>query len=98
MPVLEIVFTRKADKDEIAIYQYISETFGQVYANKFRSKLIDLFRNLSNQPYIGRPAKNDTSVRVIILNKQNKIVYKVAERKIVIIRILNTRIDISENF
>lgn len=98
MPALNIVFTRKADKDEIAIYQYISETFGQIYANKFRSKLIDLFHSLINQPYIGRPAKNDISLRVVVVSKQNKIVYKVTEKNIVIIRIINTKTGISENF
>ncbi|MEO6455389.1 MAG: type II toxin-antitoxin system RelE/ParE family toxin [Ginsengibacter sp.] len=60
MPALSIVLAREADKDEIHIYQYITETFGEVYANKFRGKLIDLFHTLANQPFIGRPAKNDT--------------------------------------
>lgn len=98
MLALNILFTRKADKDEFAIYQYISETFGEVYATKFRSKLINLFYTLTEQPYIGRPAKNDTSLRVIIISKQNKIVYKVTGKNIVIIRILNTKTDKSENF
>jgi len=98
MPDLNIVFTRKADKDELTIYQYISEAFGEVYATKFRSKLINLFYTLAKQPLIGRAAKNDRSLRVIIISKQNKIVYKVTDKNIVIIRILNARTDISENF
>ena len=98
MPDLNIVFTRKADKDELTIYQYISEAFGEVYATKFRNKLINLFHTLANQPYIGRTSKNDRTLRVIIISKQNKIVYKVTGKNIVIIRILNTRTDVSQIF
>ena len=76
MPVLKIIFTRKADNDELTIYQHISKTFGEVYANKFRRKLIDLFNTLSSQPYIGRPAKNDTSLRVIIISNKIKLFTK----------------------
>ena len=98
MPDLNIVFTRKADKDELKIYQYISEAFGEVYATKFRSKLINLFYTLTKHPYIGRICKNDRSLRVIIISKQNKIVYKVTDKNIVIIRILNNKTDVSRNF
>ncbi len=95
---MNIIFTNKADQDEIAIYKYITETFGQVYANKFRQKLIALLNVPASQSFIGRPAKNDKSLRVIMIGKQNKIVYKVAEEDIIIIRILNTKTGISENF
>ena len=98
MLVLTVIITQKADKDEIAIYEYISVEFGEVYAKKFRKKLIDLFNILSTQPFIGRPAKNDSSIRVIIIGKQNKIVYRVADEIIIIIRILNTKTNLSQNF
>ncbi len=98
MPSLIIVFTTKADKDEINIYQYISKIFGKAYADKFRKKLIELLRLIAIQPYIGRTTKNDRSLRVITISKQNKIIYKVTEENIIIIRILNTKTDISERF
>jgi plasmid stabilization system protein ParE len=98
MSALNIIITQKADNDEIAIYKYISEEFGEVYAKKFRSKLINLFHTLSTQPFIGRPAKNDHSLRVFIISRQNKIVYKIKNEGIIVIRILNTKADLSKNF
>ncbi len=79
-------------------YKYISEEFGVVYAKEFRYKLFDLFRIISTHPFIGRPAKNDQSLRVYIFSKQNKIVYKNTNEEIIIIRILNTKTALSKDF
>jgi len=95
IPYLSIIITAKADADETAIYQYISETFGTIYADKFRKRLIELLKLLVSHPFIGRPAKGDTSIRVLMLSKQNKIVYKITETEIVVLRILNTRTKLS---
>ncbi len=70
----KIIVTRKADKDEAAIYRYILEKFGEIYADKFRKRLISFFELLSRQPLIGRPAKNDNTLRVYIFSKQNKLI------------------------
>ena len=93
-----LIFTRKADKDETDIYKYITEKFGKIYADKFRRRLIQFYHLLSKQPFIGRPAKDDASLRVFIFNKQNKVVYKVEDNSIIIIRILNTRTNLSSKF
>lgn len=98
MSALNIIITHKADEDELAIYKYIADEFGEIYAKKFRKKLIDLFHILSIQPFIGRPAKKDSSIRVIIISKQNKIIYKMTDENIVIIRVLSTKTKISQNF
>lgn len=86
-----ILVTKKADADEQLIYDYITKTFGEIYALKFRQKIIGLFKVLDRYPFIGRVAKNDNSLRVVLFSKQNKIIYKVTEKEIVIIRILNTK-------
>ncbi len=93
---LNIIITKKADDDEAAIYNYISEKFGKVYAERFRKKIIELFKLIALQPFSGRPSKNDISIRVFIISKQNKLVYKVTQKDI--IRILNTRTNISGGF
>jgi plasmid stabilization system protein ParE len=93
-----LLVTRKADKDEQLIYEYIAKAFGEVYALKFRQKLIGLFTTLIKYPFLGRVAKNDNSLRVVLFSKQNKIVYKVTEKEIVIIRILNTRTHTASNY
>lgn len=93
-----ITITGKADKDEAAIYKYISEKFGESYAENFREKLMDVFYLLSKQPFIGRPAQNKATLRVYIFSKQNKIVYKVNEDSLSIIRILNTKTNLAGKF
>lgn len=60
-------FTRKADEDEADIYKYIAEQFGEIYADQFRASFIQFCELLRKQPAIGRPAKNDTSLRIFIL-------------------------------
>lgn len=88
---LNILITKKADEDEKAIYKYISRKFGKIYAERIRSKLIELFTKLSVTPTAGRIAKNDHSLRVFIFYRQNKIIYKRTETDVVIIRILSAK-------
>lgn len=90
--------TSKADEDEAGIYTYITDKFGEIYAEKFRIRFIQFCNLLTKQPFIGRPAKNDATLRVFIFNKQNKVVYKVEDDCITIIRILNTRTNLSSKF
>jgi plasmid stabilization system protein ParE len=95
---LNVLITKRADKDESKIFEYIAKEFGETYAVVFRKKLIELFHTLSKHPLIGRPAKKDASLRAVVYHKQNKIVYKVTESDIIIIRILNTKTNLSHNF
>ena len=97
-PSFSIIITKKADADETAIYSYITETFGSIYADKFRNRLIDLLKLIARQPFIGRPVKGNASIRVLMMSKQNKIVYKITETEIVVLRILNTRTKLSGEF
>lgn len=91
-------FTKKADKDENDIYEYIAGKFGEIYAQKFRKNFIAFCQFLTKQPFIGRPAKNDSTLRVFIFSKQNKIVYKVEDNSITIIRILSTKTNLSAKY
>ena len=93
-----LTLTKKADKDEAEIYKYITEQFGEIYADRFRASFIQFCKLLSKQPFIGRPAKDDASLRVFVFNKQNKVVYKVEDNSIIIIRVLNTRTNLSSKF
>lgn len=97
-PSLSIIITKRADADETAIYNYISEIFGSIYADRFRKRLIDILNLLARQPFIGRPAKQNASIRVMMMSKQNKIIYKITEKEIVVLRILNTRTKLSGEF
>ena len=90
-PSLALLITEKANADEHAIFRYITEVFGSLYAERFRTKLIQLFQLVATQPFIGRVAKNDSYIRVLIISKQNKFIYKVTDSAIIILRILNTK-------
>lgn len=91
-------FTKSADKDEERIYNYIAKEFGEFYARKFRTNFIGFCNLLIKQPFIGWPAKNDQTLRVFIFSKQNKVVYKVENDRITIIRILNTKTNLSAKY
>ena len=94
----KITFTKRADKDELKIYGYITKKFGEIYADNFSRRLVIFLQFPGKQPYIGRPAKQENSLRVYIFNKQNKIVYKIKEQNITIIRILHTKTDLAFRF
>lgn len=93
-----IILTNKADEDEASIFQYISNEFGIIYAEKFREKLMRFFHLLSKQPFIGRSAKNYPTLRVYIFNQQNKIVYKIENDTIIIIRLLHIKSRLSSKY
>lgn len=98
MNTLIIVITKKADNDESAVFDYITNKFGETYARKFRERLVQAFTVISRQPFIGRPAKNDKEIRVLQLSKQNKIVYKITETEVIILRLLHTKTNLSTKF
>lgn len=98
MITYKVLITTKADSDEAGIHNCILEKFGEIYADNFRKKLIELFKLLAKQPFLGRPAKNDIALRVFILNRQNKIVYKVTESEIIILRLLHTKTNLASKF
>lgn len=60
--------------------------------------MIQIFQLLSKQPFIGRPAKNDLNLRVLLFSKQNKVVYTVTETEIIILRILHTKTNMASLF
>lgn len=98
MALLLIKITKRADKDEQKIYRYIAEEFGEIYAQNFRHKLIETFYKLAKYPLIGRVAKNDKNIRVLILNNKNKLVYKVMENEVIIIRLLNMKTNLPSKY
>jgi hypothetical protein len=51
-PSLSIIITKKADADETAIYNYIAETFGSIYADNFRKRLIEVLKLMSRQAFM----------------------------------------------
>ena len=71
-PSLSIIITKKTDADETGIYNHIAETFGSIYAGNFRKRLIELFNLVARQPFIGRPANGNISIRVVMLSKKKK--------------------------
>ncbi|MGI8952346.1 MAG: type II toxin-antitoxin system RelE/ParE family toxin [Chitinophagaceae bacterium] len=98
MITYKIIITAKADEDERSTYNYIAGNFGEIYAQQFRTKTLEVFEKLCKYPFIGRVAKNSNRLRVLIFNKQNKIIYKVTETDVIIVRILNTKTNLSSKY
>jgi uncharacterized protein YpmB len=60
--------------------------------------MIATFEKLAKYLLIERVAKKDKSLRVLIPNNKNKIIYKVTEEEIIIVRILNMRTKRSSDY
>ncbi|MCW3106848.1 MAG: ParE toxin of type toxin-antitoxin system, parDE [Segetibacter sp.] len=95
---LNVLITKRADKDESKIFEYIAKEFGETYAVVFRKKLIELFHTLSKHPLMEGLLKKMHHLEWLFIINKIKIVYKVTESDIIIIRILNTKTNLSHNF
>ena len=72
MITYKVFITKKADTDETVIYNYISNEFGKTYADNFRRKVVQILSVLAKHPFLGRPAKNNPSLRVeLVASKIN---------------------------
>ena len=64
---LRITLTKKANKGEAAIYEYILEKFGESYADAFREKLLNIFYLLSKHP--NPEHENESFGEILILSR-----------------------------
>jgi toxin ParE1/3/4 len=94
---MEIVFTDKADQDLIRIYSYLTDRNPKAADNLVRG--IDRkLKNLSAFPFIGRARpKLGEDIRSLVVGN-HLIFYRVYSDCIAIVRIIDGRMDIDEEF
>jgi len=94
---MKIVWSEKAEKDLLQTYGYLAERNPQA-ADVFAREVDDKFKNLSRFPFIGRERSSLAPGLRSVLVGTHLIFYLVGREQIVIVRVIDGRMDIDEEF
>ena len=95
--VYQIIFKKRFQNKLQKLFTYIENEFGLLVAQHFATQLDKKFQKLQEQPFIGTPSTRFQNVRSILAGKYNRVYYRIASNKIVVINIYDTRIRSNKN-
>ena len=92
----KVQFSPRSREDLMRIRKHIAEEFGKKISEEVLRKIISKIKNFEEFPLMGRPLSNlidiPTDYMYIVIEK-NYVFYRVEDRFVKVIRILNTRQD-----
>ncbi|RFZ95112.1 type II toxin-antitoxin system RelE/ParE family toxin [Mucilaginibacter conchicola] len=88
---LKVALSKRAEKDLETILTYIRNDFGSASAVRFKNLIINFLDLISNFPEIGSLEVPDKNIRVFVAHKRLKIFYNLSDKRIVILRLFDTR-------
>jgi plasmid stabilization system protein ParE len=95
--VYKIIFKKRFENRLRKVLAYLEVEFGVLIAKKFADQVELKFTTLEQQPYMGRRSASFKNVRSILVGKQNRIYYRVESNKIIVMNMLETRMDAKRN-
>jgi len=94
---MKIVWSEKAERDLLQIYAYLAER-NERAADALILAVNDKFENLSRFPFIGRERSTLATRLRSVLVGTHVVFYLVEQDRIVIVRVIDGRMDIDEEF
>jgi plasmid stabilization system protein ParE len=94
---LQIVWTENGLADYKQVVDYLLQEWPIKVASEFVRNVESRIETLSVFPEIGIASLKEPGVRSIILTKHNKLYYKVADNKLEILNIFDTRQNPTKN-
>ena len=91
--VKEVVWGKRAFNKFQKIVEYLLKEWSEKVAEEFIDKSEEKIELLKNFPNIGLKSTKKVGLRKINLSKQNMLVYRIKEDKIIILNIYDTRQD-----
>jgi plasmid stabilization system protein ParE len=91
--VQKIIWNKTAQRSFDQIINYLHDEFSSIMAEKFFMLVYHRIGQLTNQPYIGRPAKKAKTVRQINIDKYRKMYYRIEGRTLIISDFFDIRQD-----
>ena len=88
---MKISFTKRAENNFREIKQYIFSEWGELVANAFEQKFIDLLDLLERFPEMGFAEVPEKQIRGFLLSKQTRVYYRIKGDKIIILRLFDVR-------
>ncbi len=88
---MEVLFTKRAQKNYSSIKSYIEGKFGERTATAFSKKLIDFLEILKNYPELGSLDVPNKNIRGFQFSKQTRIFYRIKGERIIILTLFDVR-------
>lgn len=89
--VLEILWTRQADRKFDKIIEYLLKEWNQKVTESFVKKVYDTFDTLAEFPYIGTIEHKEKGIRGFTIVKQINLFYKISDNKLIILNFFDNR-------
>ena len=83
--IWEIRFTAEAEETYDAIIAQLDERWGEKFALKFEARLEKVLNQLSESPFLYPIVYEAMEIRRCILHKNCSLLYKVAEKQVVVL-------------
>jgi toxin ParE1/3/4 len=94
---MKIFISEKAKKDLLQIFSYVAAR-NQFAADKIIEAIDSKFEQLSRFPFIGRERRNLSEGLHSIVVRRYLIFYTVERDRIIIVRVIDGRMDVDEEF
>lgn len=92
----ELIWTRPAIQDTLVIRSYLEENFSNREINKFLKLLLSFEESVVGFPEMHTEFSKAKKLRRAVLNKNLSVYYKVTNRKITVISVLDNRANHSK--
>jgi plasmid stabilization system protein ParE len=87
----EIVWSAKAEKQFIQLFNYLEDYWSIDVAIRFTNDTYDVLETLQSMPFIGKASEQDDRVRMILITPKNSLYYLIEESIIYIIALVDNR-------
>ena len=92
------LLSRRAVADIEAIAEYTMQRFGIDQARRYRDDLHSSFKQLADNPRMGRPAEQLSTGLRRLEHQSHVIFYNRTDEDVLIVRILHSRMDVPRQF
>lgn len=93
----EIRWTELAVEDYNVVVNYLLENWSVKVAEDFMATMERKINTLSGQPFIGIASEKKPAIRSILITKHNRLYYRIADNKIELLNLFDTRKDPEKN-
>jgi plasmid stabilization system protein ParE len=87
----KVKINKKALHDLENISTYLDDTFGNIVANDFRTKILDSISLLQDFPLIGSIQNKERGFRGFVIHRNTTILYKFINQRITVLRFYDNR-------
>ena len=87
----EIIWSEKAEKQFIQLFNYLEDYWSIDVAIRFTNDIDDVLEILQSMPFIGKASKHDDKIRMILITPKDALYYMVEESIVYILSLVDTR-------